>query len=147
MAKRKRKKKGYQLGKITSRAIYLACRSGIRREMRRRASACRPKKKKPTYSYVPDERINGRPVTYMCFEDYDVTVHTKDELEFMLSQGLKVDFQNDRYDVALEKQKLNKQMLALYRKQKIELEKQKHKLTIMSIIAVGIILTIGIVVL
>lgn len=140
MAKRKRKRSS-----ALSRSIYVTGKCFMRYEMKKRCGIGRRKpKKKVTYSYIPNETINGRPVTYMCFEDYDVIVHTKDELEFMLLQGLKVDFQNDRYDVSLEKQRLNKEMLALYRKQKIEREKQKRNLKVMSIIAVGLILAVGI---
>jgi cytidylate kinase len=139
----KRKRSSYKLGKTTSRAIYLACRSGIRREMRRRAS--RPKKK--NVKAVMPKIWNTGCEPARCWMWYNVDIKNMGEYDFMVQNGMMLDFENDDLGVTIEKQKANKEMLVSFRNEvayKEQCEKETEKMlsiiTLLGMVVLAIIL-------
>ena len=138
MAKKRRKSSSL------SRAIGVTGKCFMRYEMKKRCGIGRrrPKKQVVKYNYLQPEEINGRRVTHMCYEDYDVILSTVEEYNFMIQNGRKVDFANDRYDVCLQNQAYNKQILNAFRIEKVQKQERKSALRTLgmwSIIAVAII--------
>ena len=141
----KRKRSSYKLGKTTSRAIYLACRSGIRREMRRRTYQNRPKKKKAKVVMPKIWDTGCEPAR--CYMWYNVDIKNMAEYNFMVENGMILDFENDDLGVTIEKQKANKEMLVSFRNEvaykeqcKKETEKMLSIFALIGMVVLAIIL-------
>lgn len=123
MAKKTKRRKSSSL----SRAIGVTGKCFMRYEMKKRCGIGRRRPAKKNVIVIPPEISELSAKSARCWMWYNVDICSAEEYDFMVKNGIKIDFENERYTVNLQNIERNKQILNAFRIEVAEKNRKNRK--------------------